>query len=274
MKGFQLVAATGLIGGVLALLSFAAAVSQTKAQVATAESQRRPVIVELFTSEGCSSCPPADALLHKLQAEQSIKGAEVIALEEHVDYWNHDGWTDPYSSSEWTERQLDYEAPLKISQSYTPEMVVDGEAAFVGSDERKAESEIEKASRDAKTKVTITPATPDTKQSQNFAVSVGTPQESTAGDAAEVWLAVAEDGLQSSVSRGENAGQVLLHTATLRSLQKLGVVDPNHKPTAFTGSANVKFEPHWNREKLHVTVFVQEKKNRKILGAATTKITR
>ncbi len=85
---------------------------------------------------------------------------------------------------------------------------------------------------------------------------------------------MAEDGLQSSVSRGENAGQVLLHTATLRSLQKLGVADPNHKPTAFTGSANVKFEPHWNREKLHVTVFVQEKKKRKILGAATTKITR
>ncbi len=273
MKSFRLVAATALLSGVLALLFFAASVSQTKAQVSGAEAQRRPVIVELFTSEGCSSCPPADALLHKLQAEQPIKGAEVIALEEHVDYWNHDGWTDPYSSSEWTERQLDYEAPLKISQSYTPEMVVDGEAAFVGSYERKAESEIEKASHDAKTKVMITPAPPDTKQSQNFAVSVGTLPESSVGDAAEVWLAVTEDGLQSSVSRGENAGQVLLHTATLRSLQKLGVADPDYKPTSFAGTANVTFESHWSREKLRLTVFIQEKKNRKILGASTTKIT-
>lgn len=262
--------AAGMLG-VLALLSHAALVSRTKAQVSRAESQRRPVVVELFTSEGCSSCPPADVLLQKLQRDQPIKGAEVIALEEHVDYWNQDGWTDPYSSAEWSNRQLEYGAALKEPEAYTPEMVVDGRVSFVGSYGREAESEIEKAARETKTSVTITPATPDTKGSQDFAVSVGALAENTVGDVAEVWLAVSEDGLQSSVSRGENAGQVLLHTATLRSLHKLGVADSKRTPDSFIDTANVRFDPCWNRDKLRLTVFVQEEKSRKILGAATTR---
>ncbi len=274
MKNFLVVTATGLFGGVLALFSCPKSTSQTGAQVSGRQSERRPVIVELFTSEGCSSCPPADALLQKLQEDQPIKGIEVIALEEHVDYWNHDGWTDPFSSSEWTNRQLDYETAVKISQSYTPEMVVDGQAAFVGSYERKAEDEIEKAAQEAKAEVTITPASPDTKGSLNFSVSVGSLAENATGDVAEVWLAVTEDGLQSSVSRGENAGHVLLHTATLRSLHKIGVANSKLMPTSFAGGANVKFEPRWSRERSRVTVFVQEKKSRKILGAATIRITR
>ncbi len=265
--------AAALLAAALALLSYTALVSQTKAQVSGAETQRKPVIVELFTSEGCSSCPPADALLHKLQEEQPVKGAEIIALEEHVDYWNHDGWTDPFSSSEWSNRQEEYGAALNEPQAYTPEMVVDGKSAFVGSYERKAELEIEKAAHAAKTEVTITAATPETKGSKNFTVSVGTLAQNTVSDVAGIWLAVTEDGLQSSVSRGENAGHVLLHASTLRSLHKLGVADPNGAPTSFTDSANVKFEPNWKREKLRVTAFVQEEKSRKILGAAAAKIT-
>src|SRR5271155_17292 len=115
--------------------------TKTKAQTSAAEAVRKPVVVELFTSEGCSSCPPADALLQQLAQQQPIPGAEIIALEEHVDYWNHEGWNDPFSSSEWTLRQQDYAAVFK-NDVYTPEIVLNGHQ-FVGSDSRKAEFEIE-----------------------------------------------------------------------------------------------------------------------------------
>ncbi len=254
---------------VIALCS--AFASRAKAQTPAAEAGRKPVVVELFTSEGCSSCPPADELLQKLDAQQPVAGAEIIALEEHVDYWNHDGWIDPFSSADWTHRQAAYTDLFK-KDVYTPELVVDGQSQFVGNDERQAELEIDKAARAVKTEVAITPGKPEGKGSQRFTVSVGKLAGNKAGDVAEVWLAVTEDGLHSSVSLGENAGHVLHHVATLRSLHKIGVADAGAAPASFTGEAQVKFNSHWNSENLHVTVFVQEKKSREILGAASTKI--
>jgi hypothetical protein len=88
------------------------------------------------------------------------------------------------------------------------------------------------------------------------------------GDAVEVWLAVTEDGLHSDVSRGENAGHVLHHTATLRSLHKIGVADASGASASFTGDTLVKFDSHWDMKNVHVVAFVQEKKSREILGAA------
>ena len=198
--------------------------AKAKAQTSTVDAGRKPVVVELFTSEGCSSCPPADALLQQLQQQQPVAGAEIIALEEHVDYWNHDGWIDPYSSSEWTQRQQDYAALFK-NDPYTPELVVNGRSQFVGNNARKAEFEIEKAAGGLNTEVEITPGNPEAKGSQRFTVSVGKLARNAPGDVAEVWLAVTEDGLHSSVSLGENAGHVLHHVATLRSLRKIGVAD-------------------------------------------------
>src|SRR5258706_7550517 len=186
---------------VITCLAFAA---KPKAETSVEQAARKPVVVELFTSEGCSSCPPADALLQKLETQQPIAGAEIIALEEHVDYWNHDGWTDPYSSPEWTERQQVYVTLLK-EDAYTPELVVDGQRQFVGNDSRQAQAEIEKAASSVKTEVTLSAAKPDGYGSQRFSVSVGKlaggilPR--AADDVAEVWLAVTEDGLQSAVRR-------------------------------------------------------------------------
>jgi hypothetical protein len=261
----------------VALRALALAVSVAgSAFAAQAEGQasgvdvRTPVVVELFTSEGCSSCPPADALLQKLQAQQPATGAEIIAIEEHVDYWNHDGWIDPYSSPEWTERQQVY-ASLNRNDSYTPEMVVDGRSQFVGNNESKALREIEKAARAWKIDVSIT-AKQEANGSQHLTVSIGRLHENSANDVPEVWLAVTEDGLTSSVSHGENSGRVLHHVATLRSLSKIGVPDPRGGAVTFRADPVVKISPHWDVENLHVTVFVQEKKSREILGAASTKM--
>jgi len=245
--------------------------TKAKTQTPAAEAGRKPVVIELFTSEGCSSCPPADALLQQLQQQQPVAGAEIIALEEHVDYWNHDGWIDPYSSPEWTERQRNYAALFK-NDPYTPELVVNGHSQFVGNNPRKAELEIEKASHGLTTEVAITPGNAGVKGSQSFTVSVGKLTRNAAGDVAEVWLAVSEDGLQSSVSQGENAGHVLHHIATLRSLHKIGIADVNGAAASYTGSPMVKFNSRWNLENLHVLVFVQEKKSRQILGAASIRI--
>src|SRR5260370_32180196 len=129
---------------VLALISFALARASAvihppaKASSATSDMVRTPVVVELFTSEGCSSCPPADALLARLSEGQVAGNIHLIALEEHVDYWNDLGWTDPFSSQDWTSRQYVYARTLGNGNATTPQMVVDGTVEFVGSHPKQA----------------------------------------------------------------------------------------------------------------------------------------
>jgi hypothetical protein len=200
-----------------------------------------------------------------------VAGAEIIAVEEHVDYWNHDGWVDPFSSPDWTQRQQTYVTLIK-KDAYTPELVVDGNSQFVGNNPHQAVLEINKAAQNPKTNVAITSGKAEGKGSQRFTVSVGKLVGNTSGDVAEIWLAITEDGLHSSVSMGENAGHVLNHIATLRSLHKIGVADAGGASASFTGDPVVKFNSHWDPKNLHVVVFVQEKKSREILGAASTGI--
>ncbi len=115
---------------------------------------RVPVLLELFTSEGCSSCPPADRLLGKFDREQSIAGADLVVLSEHVDYWNQLGWADPFSSPLYSQRQHEYAGRLK-GDVYTPELVVDGMKGMVGSDEREAVEAIREALRAPKASIAV-----------------------------------------------------------------------------------------------------------------------
>src|SRR5215831_12264928 len=116
---------------------------------------RTPVLVELFTSEGCSSCPPADQVLTQLDRQQPVAGVEIIAMSEHVDYWDSLGWKDPFSASTFTDRQNAYAGALGISGIYTPQMIVDGEHEFIGNEVSDAVEAVAGSARTPKTPIAI-----------------------------------------------------------------------------------------------------------------------
>ena len=232
---------------------------------------RVPVIVELFTSEGCSSCPPADALLAELDSRQPLGSAEVIALEEHVDYWDQQGWRDPFSSAIWTARQYEYAGKLHNGNPYTPEMVVDGMEGFVGSRGALAREEIEKAAALKKTRIEVSEISPVQNRSVAFKVSVEKLSSLAPRETAEIVLAITESGLHSAVKAGENSGEELHHSPVVRELRVIGVLRKNGEE-GFQAQPAVKLDAKWNLENLRAVVFVQEKKNRRILGAAAVKV--
>jgi hypothetical protein len=234
---------------------------------------RRPVVVELFTSEGCSSCPPADSLLTGLAEQQPVDGAEIIALEEHVDYWNDLGWRDPFSSGDWTARQSVYAEVLRNGNPYTPQMVVDGSVEFVGSHAGRAGQAIQEAAREEKIPVALSLENPSAAGTQNLRVEVGKLERITKGDTADVWLAVTEAGLHSAVTRGENAGADLHHAAVVRSLRKIGEAKGAGE-NSYAGDVSLPLRAEWKRENLRAVVFVQEKKSRRIVGAAEVRVAR
>jgi len=227
-----------------------------------------PVLVELFTSEGCSTCPPADSLLARLEDKQPIPGALIIAFEEHVDYWNHDGWFDPYSDAEWTMRQQDYAAVFKSEGVYTPQMVVDGQSQFIGSGINQAAKAISEGAQRVKTEVSLTSAVARPNGPALLTIKIAKLANPSEKDTVDVWLAVAESGLHSAVTAGENSGKNLHHASVLRSLRKIGAADRT-QPVSYATTVNVKFKAGWKRSSLRLVVFVQERKSRKILGAAS-----
>ncbi len=234
--------------------------------------RRAPVIVELFTSEGCSSCPPADAVLAELDAAQPVAGAEIIALSEHVDYWNYIGWADPFSSAAFSARQESYAGAMRNERIYTPQMIVDGQVEFVGSNAAKAREAIARAARMPKAEVRLSPRSPAEAGGLAIAFEIRVREVPTvnAGDFAEVLFAVTERDLSSNVSRGENAGRRLAHAAVVRELRALGRIDPVSK--SFTGETTIALPDDWTRENLRAVVFVQERAHRRILGAAASRI--
>ena len=222
-----------------------------------------PVLVELFTSEGCSSCPPADALLERLDRSQPVSGAELIVLSEHVDYWNDIGWQDPYSSHEYSERQRAYAAQFGRGSIYPPQMVVDGHFELVGSDERRATQAIENATKVRKTPVSIFSSLSDEK-TITLHIEAGPLPSSVTADSASVFLAIADNTDESQVSRGENAGRTLKHVAVLRNLIRIGAVD---RTAGFSRDMKVDLNAK-NRRNLRIAVIVQEAAAGRVWGAA------
>lgn len=208
---------------------------------------RVPVLAELFTSEGCSSCPPADALLRKLDQLQPVANAQIIVLSEHVDYWNSLGWKDPFSSAQFSERQEMY-AHTFVADKYTPQVVIDGRWQVLGSDPKEVESAIARAAARPKSAVRIVSATRDGKEA-----IIGITADALASGKKDVWIAIADDHDQTDVRKGENAGRTITHVSVVRSLSKAGTVS---KSAAFEKTVRVPLTAP--EADMRVVVFVAE----------------
>ncbi len=247
-------------------------VRQSSAQGVTQPADKRtPVVVELFTSEGCSSCPPADEVLARLEHTQPVAGVEIIALGEHVDYWNYIGWSDPFSSPAFSERQGVYAEAFGRDGVYTPQMVVDGGAEFVGSNWNKAVAAISQAARAPKAEVQITPVR-KISGAVSLQVRAGNLPAVTGGDTVDLLLSVTESDLSSNVSRGENAGRRLNHRTVVRHISLIGSSEA--KPGAsFSAESTVTLAKGWKQENLRAVAFIQERKSRRVIGAGVVKLT-
>ena len=225
-----------------------------------------PVIVELFTSEGCSSCPAADRMLARLEQTQPVPGAQVVAIEEHVDYWNQLGWTDPFSSPQFRARQNDYAVAFHASNIYTPQMIVSGQTEFVGSDMNRAYHEIGAAAQATTTAVDLgTRANSSDPDLLDLSVQVTNLKTAKWRDS-NVYLAVTENGLTTFVPRGENSGRTLRHSSVVRSFGVIGRVKPEGRNGGRLVST-LRLPPEWKRENLRAVVFLQERDTFRITGA-------
>lgn len=236
-----------------------------------------PVIVELFTSEGCSDCPPADTLLDTLVATQPIAGAEIIGLGQHVDYWDRQGWKDRFSSASWTSRQQIYQSRFATESIYTPQMVVDGRAEFVGSDASAARKAIERTLTTPHGVVTVTidpdargagsPAPHSLDPALHISVAARDLPRVGRGDRADLVVGVIESGLSSDVTRGENHGKRLRHAPVVRFLATIGEI-VGDGASGGAAATDIPIAADWQRDRLTVVAFVQERRGRTILGSA------
>jgi hypothetical protein len=215
-------------------------------------------VVELFTSEGCSSCPPADALLAEILEDAQKDGRQVFCLSFHVDYWNQLGWTDPFGSAAFSRRQQAYARALKADQVYTPQMIVNGAEELVGSDRRRSRAAIDAAlKRPEQVRIELHREKP--KATGAFTLSY-----QIAGAAPGVMLNVAlvERDKVSAVKRGENGGRTLRHQNVVRVFKTL------HLEANGKGSVHLDLPTDLVRGKASVIAYVQEPETRTILGAS------
>ena len=224
------------------------------------------VVLELFTSQGCSSCPPADHLLSRLGREGRLQG-RVIPLAYHVDYWDRLGWRDPFSSARWSERQAAYAEAFRDGRLYTPQLVVSGRRALVGSDERAARAAIDDALAEpaaATVRLALAPAPDDVGPWQlDIAAAIGVQTEA---ESLDVMVAVFENGLTTDVRHGENARRTLTNDYVVRRLDRAFAlpVGPDVRR-----EERVTIDPPaaWDRERLGVAVFLQDPVSMHIYGA-------
>jgi hypothetical protein len=236
--------------------------AETIAAAEASESAASPVLVELFTAEGCSSCPPADAFLMQLDARQPIPGVQLIVLSEHMNYWN-DSWPDAFASAQLTDRQADYVRALRMRSPYTPQFVVDGTTEIRLSDPHEIESILRAAGAGPKIQVSVASVNVESGSpahlSGEIEVDGGAEQHR-----ADVYLAIALDRVETTVLRGENRGKTLAHVAVVEYLSKVGRLKPGQK---FKQTFRAPLERGLASNNARLIVFVQEAGNGKVVAA-------
>lgn len=228
---------------------------------------RYPVLLELFTSEGCSSCPPADAWVQQLDSTQPIDSAQIIVLSEHVDYWDHDGWKDPYSSALLTERQRDYAQSLGLKDIYTPQLILDGSTELHLNDPNGVQQALDKADTAPAVSVRINSVAIEAGNPSTLRghVQVDADSEKHGGD---VFVVTALDHADTQVLKGENGGHHLSYVGVVEDISKIGKLE---KGKSFERDFNVKLKPGSDPKNLRVIAFVQEPDYGKVIGAAMEK---
>ena len=226
---------------------------------AGSEEHKQPVLVELFTSEGCSSCPPADLLLARLDSQQFVAGVLAIVLSEHVTYWNDLGWKDPFSKPELTERQRRYGDQLRLEGPYTPQMVVNGQREFVGNNAAALVKAVQQAANEESlhppVDIRVTNLRVDRK-------TLHATIETGPGQGAQLFAVLAANAPSTHVMRGENAGKSLSHVAVVRSLVELERVDDPLRDDAI----NLPLAAD-TPEKLRLILFLQDGRTGRVLGS-------
>jgi hypothetical protein len=219
--------------------------------------------VELFTSQGCSTCPPADRLLTNLGAQDADR---VVPLALHVDFWNSAGWTDPFSRADWTKRQTSYARKLGLTTIYTPQAVVDGGSELVGSDAKALNAAIAAAAARPAGQVSLQlqPAGSEV----HVTIDVELP-DGLRKDNRDLMLAVFETGLVTNVGRGENGGRQLHNDYVVRSLTRAATLTAGG-PQKTRNAASIPLDPHWQPGQLGVAAFLQDPVSLAISGAAAS----
>ena len=219
----------------------------------TSDISTTPVIVELFTAEGCSSCPPADELLKEMSDILNKEGKHVVGLSFHVTYWNSLGWVDPYSNEKFTERQKKYSATLKTQQLYTPQAIVNGSAEFVGSNPIAFRDLVIKAfekeySYDLKVKSVV--------RDKNLVVEydLGKDPKQTVLN-----FALVENFVSHLIPRGENKDRTLQHTNVVRVFE---TITPQK-----SGEITIKLPEDIATDKFKIVVYTQHPRTMQISGA-------
>jgi hypothetical protein len=244
-----------------------AALPDPQAPAAPTPAGERVVVLELFTSQGCSSCPSADRVLSRLAADPRL-GARVIPLALHVDYWNYLGWSDPFSAEQWSRRQLTYARELR-SHTYTPQLVIDGKWQTVGSKEGEIRGIlVEALARPPQGRVALRIGGP---VAGRYPVAVQAELLPAAEGKARLLVALVEDGLTTEVPRGENGGRELKNDGVVRQLVDLGAVGAGEGRVDRDLSFAV--EPGWKPGQLRVAAFLQDTGSLEIHGAAAGRLT-
>lgn len=258
-----------------ALLAAVPGVDARKAAPARAPEKPKVVLVELFTSEGCSSCPPADALLRQVNGTRTSADQLIVGISEHVTYWNSLGWADPFSSAVYTDRQNGYGARFGLESVYTPQMVVNGTEQFVGSDQAGLTRAIQRQQAPAPIELHILATHQDGRTlSVSFSLSRELPPQG-----AEIIAVLADDADCSSVLRGENSGRTLAHVAVARSLVRVATLKGGAKGQQEKGldekamgeqTAQIPIPPSFsNGQGHHLILFAQTPGYGRVLGADT-----